>query len=159
MAADIEYEEKAHSKVETRKDPVVMVGVVNPAYVQHSEEKEESPPPPPIQKQQTPHSQQSSQQRPKSAKPGSSKSSNGGGGSRSSKVSGSVGVVDEENESSNGRPKSGKKVLGAPTTEDSVESKKTKKSRPLTALDKWSDKEQVQNMNKLVAWDRPEDEI
>jgi hypothetical protein len=45
--------------------------------------------------------------------------------------------------SSSSRPKSGKKE---------------KKKRPLTALDKWSEKDQVQNMSKLVAWDRPEDE-
>lgn len=66
-----------------------------------------------------------------------------------------------------GRPSSSAKS-GAVEEEDGGEvtppkgddkKRKEKRARPLTALDKWSDKEQVENMSKLVAWDRPEDEI
>lgn len=63
--------------------------------------------------------------------------------------------------SSKAKSKTSKKKGKAVENEDDDDgesSSSPSRTRPLTALDRWNDKD-VENMSKIVAWDRPEDDI
>lgn len=59
---------------------------------------------------------------------------------------------------SKGKSSKKKDKRGEEDEEEEDGSSDSPRARPLTALDRWSNKD-VENMSKIVAWDRPEDDI